>query len=149
MASRHAQLPHRRSLLAPSAGETYVGPDELLGAAATGSGNAPLIAGLVHLDADTVAAAALDGMVAAQSIEGLAPAAAPSPAGSLDPVVNQVGGAAWASVWASVWTALLFRSWHGGPRAVGNACARQKPACLTCTQFAYPALPLLSMPCRC
>ncbi|KAI7836939.1 hypothetical protein COHA_009188 [Chlorella ohadii] len=71
-------------------GETYVGPDELLGAAATGSGNAPLIAGLVHLDADTVAAAALDGMVAAQSIEGLAPAAAPSPAGSLDPVVNQV-----------------------------------------------------------
>lgn len=90
-----------------------MGPDELLGAAAAGSANAPLIAGLVHLDADTVAAAALDGMVAAQSIEGLAPAAAPSPAGSLDPVVNQVGGAAWASVWASVWTASVFHSWHG------------------------------------
>jgi hypothetical protein len=69
-------------------GETYTGP--LVGAAATGSENGPLIAGLVHLDADTVAAAALDGTVAAQSIEGLAPAAAPSPAGSLDPVVDQV-----------------------------------------------------------
>lgn len=125
-------LPQPAPCCFPAAGETYVGPDPLLGAAAAGTDTAPLIAGLVHLDADTVAAAALDGVVAAQSIEGLAPAAAPSPAGSLDPVVNQVRsawhqqGRRWlwhqqAEVTGSCQAGLLSEAVCSA--AVGHACA--------------------------
>lgn len=115
-----------------------MGPDELIGAAATGSSTGPLIAGLVHLDADTVAAAAVDGTVAAASIEGLAPAAAPSPAGSLEPVQSQV------------------RGWRIGFRLGGCGLAAHSLATLTRAairktdaQLTIPALSSSSMASQC
>lgn len=135
----------------PLAGETYVGPDPLLGAAAAGSDSAPLIAGLVHLDADTVAAAALDGVVAAQSIEGLAPAAAPSPAGSLDPLVNQVRSTWHQQGWRWLWHQQAGVGWLMAGRLEERACGqrcrwacRRPPvsiACLPWFQRHHPPTP--------